>query len=104
MAAGGGGAGVGGAGHRPRRFYPDFEVRSCDGEAERIGISEPSEAEVLVMVRASERPEDFSANLLAPLLVAGGAAIRSSTSARGADAGAAAGAGRRGRGLRGERC
>jgi flagellar assembly factor FliW len=56
----------------PFAFYPDYEVRISDGEAERIGISDPAEAEVLAIVRAAERLEDFCANLLAPLLISRG--------------------------------
>ena len=56
----------------PFAFYSDYEVRISDAEAERIGISDPAAAEVLAIVRAAERLEDFCANLLAPLLISGG--------------------------------
>jgi flagellar assembly factor FliW len=53
----------------PFAFFPDYEVRISDAEAERIGISDPAEADVLVIVRAAEALEDFSVNLLAPILI-----------------------------------
>lgn len=53
----------------PFAFFPDYEVQISDAEAERIGIAEPDEADVLVIVRAAEALEDFSVNLLAPILV-----------------------------------
>jgi flagellar assembly factor FliW len=56
----------------PWNFFASFEVEISDSEAERIGITEPSQAEVLVTVRAGESIEDFRANLRAPILIAGG--------------------------------
>jgi flagellar assembly factor FliW len=56
----------------PWSFFASFEVEISDAEAERIGVSDPSEAEVLVTVRAGESVEDFRANLRAPILIAGG--------------------------------
>lgn len=56
----------------PFAFFPDYEVRISDAEAERIGISDPAEADVLVIVRAAEALEDFSVNLLAPILISRG--------------------------------
>lgn len=56
----------------PFPFFPDYEVRISDAEAERIGVSEPAEADVLVIVRAAGALEDFSVNLLAPILVCRG--------------------------------
>lgn len=53
----------------PFAFFPDYEVSIPDAEAERIGISDPAEADVLVIVRAAETLEEFSVNLLAPILV-----------------------------------
>ena len=51
---------------------PDYEVRISDAEAARIGIADAADADVLAIVRAAERLEDFCANLLAPILVSGG--------------------------------
>jgi flagellar assembly factor FliW len=56
----------------PFPFFPEYEVRLSDAEAERIGVSDPADADVLVIVRAAEELEDFSVNLLAPLIVSGG--------------------------------
>jgi flagellar assembly factor FliW len=56
----------------PFSFFPDYEVVLSDAEAERIGITDPGDAEVLVVVRAAEDPSQISANLLAPILVAAG--------------------------------
>jgi flagellar assembly factor FliW len=56
----------------PFTFFPDYEVVLSDEEAERIGITDPAAAEVLVVVRADEDPGQISANLLAPILVSAG--------------------------------
>jgi len=57
---------------RPWGFFPDYEVELSDSEAERIGVSDPAEAEVYVTVRAAEEAENFSANLRAPIIIADG--------------------------------
>src|ERR671921_319472 len=56
----------------PWNFFSAFAVEISDSEAARIGITDPSEAEVLVTVRAGESLDDFRANLRAPILIAGG--------------------------------
>ena len=56
----------------PFAFFTDYEVRISDAEAARIGIADAADADVLAIVRAAERLEDFCANLLAPILVSGG--------------------------------
>jgi flagellar assembly factor FliW len=56
----------------PWFFFSSYEVEVSDSEAERIGVSDPSQADVYVTVRAGEAIEDFRANLRAPILVAGG--------------------------------
>ncbi len=56
----------------PWFFFSSYEVEVSDSEAERIGVTDPSQAEVLVTVRAGESVEDFRANLRAPILIAGG--------------------------------
>ncbi|HKZ15600.1 MAG TPA: flagellar assembly protein FliW [Solirubrobacterales bacterium] len=56
----------------PFPFFPDYEVVLSDEEAERIGITDPSDALVLVVVRADEDPGAVSANLLAPILISAG--------------------------------
>ncbi len=56
----------------PFPFFPDYEVVLSDAEAERIGVTDPRAADVLVVVRADEDPGKISANLLAPILVSAG--------------------------------
>jgi flagellar assembly factor FliW len=56
----------------PWNFFATFEVEISDSEAARIGVADPSDAEVLVTVRAGESLDDFRANLRAPILIAGG--------------------------------
>jgi flagellar assembly factor FliW len=56
----------------PFTFFPDYEVVLSDAEAERIGISDPADADVLVVVRAADDPGQISANLLAPILISAG--------------------------------
>ncbi len=67
----------------PWNFFPDYEVEISDSEAERIGISDPAQAEVLVTVRAGESLEDFRANLRAPLLISAGRGFQVINEARG---------------------
>jgi|SRR5438309_1773184 len=56
----------------PGLFFANYEVEIPDAEAKRIGIADPSEADVYVTVRAAEAIEDFRANLRAPILVVHG--------------------------------
>ena len=56
----------------PFQFFPEYEVELFDAEAERIGITDPADADVYVTVRAAETLEDFTANLRAPILIAKG--------------------------------
>jgi flagellar assembly factor FliW len=56
----------------PFPFFPDYEVVLSDAEAERTGITDPAETDVLVVVRADADPAAISANLLAPILVSRG--------------------------------
>jgi flagellar assembly factor FliW len=56
----------------PWFFFSSYEVEVSDSEAERIGVTDPSQADVYVTVRAGEAIEDFRANLRAPILVSGG--------------------------------
>ena len=57
---------------RPWGFFPSYEVELSDSEAERIGVSDPAQADVWVTVRAAEQAENFSANLRAPIIIANG--------------------------------
>ena len=56
----------------PFMFFPTYEVEISSTEAERIGITEPEQADVYVTVRAGEQLEDFRANLRAPILISAG--------------------------------
>jgi flagellar assembly factor FliW len=56
----------------PWLFFSDYEVKISTGETARIGVPEGEEPEVWVIVRAAGAPEDFRANLRAPILVYNG--------------------------------
>jgi flagellar assembly factor FliW len=56
----------------PFQFFPTYEVELSDAEAERIGITDPADADVYVTVRAAEALEDFTVNLRAPILMSKG--------------------------------
>ncbi len=56
----------------PWAFFPAYEVVLSDEEAHRIGVTDPSQAEVWVTVRAAPAIEDFIVNLRAPILIAAG--------------------------------
>src|SRR3954451_145630 len=57
---------------KPWSFFPTYEVELSDSEAERIGVSDPGEADVFVTVRATEEAKNFSANLRAPIIISSG--------------------------------
>ena len=56
----------------PWKFFEDYAVELSDSDEERIGITDPSSAQVYVTVRAAEAIEDFTANLRAPILLVEG--------------------------------
>ena len=56
----------------PWYFFSSYEVEVSDAEAERIGVTDPSQADVYVTVRATGAAADFTANLRAPIVIAGG--------------------------------
>ncbi len=56
----------------PRQFFPSFALEVSNADLERLGISDPSQADVYVTVRAADSLEDFRANQRAPILVARG--------------------------------
>jgi flagellar assembly factor FliW len=58
----------------PHRFFADFAVEVVDEDAERLGLETSSAMDVYVTVRAAPAPEDFTANLRAPILVRAGQA------------------------------
>jgi flagellar assembly factor FliW len=53
----------------PWLFVTDYEVRVPDEDARRLGLFDPTEAEILCVVRAAARLEDFTINLAAPIVV-----------------------------------
>jgi flagellar assembly factor FliW len=53
----------------PFVFFQSYEVEISSAEADRIGITDPEQADVYVTVRAGEQLEDFRANLRAPILI-----------------------------------
>jgi flagellar assembly factor FliW len=56
----------------PWSFFPDYAIELSDDEAARIGVTDPSQARVLVVVRVGPTAQECFANLKAPILVAGG--------------------------------
>ena len=59
---------------RPWAFFPDYEVVLSDDEAASLGLHGDAPADIWVTVRATERVEDFTVNLRAPIVVAPGTA------------------------------
>src|SRR5258705_7306231 len=53
----------------PFPFFPNYEPELDDTTAERLGINAADDAIVLVIVTLGERPEDATANLMAPIVV-----------------------------------
>jgi flagellar assembly factor FliW len=53
----------------PWLFFPDYEVRVPDEDAARLELSDPHDADILCVVRAAERLEDFTVNLAAPVIL-----------------------------------
>jgi flagellar assembly factor FliW len=53
----------------PLAFFADYEIELSDADLARVGAPD---AEVWVVVRAGAELSDFSANLHAPIVVAGG--------------------------------
>ena len=56
----------------PWAFFADYAVDRPDDEAERLGVSDASQAKVLVVVRVGSTPQECFANLKAPIVVASG--------------------------------
>jgi flagellar assembly factor FliW len=53
----------------PWVFYPEYEFELDNGMAERLGLSEASDAVVFAVVTLRDRPEDSTMNLLGPIVV-----------------------------------
>ncbi|MFT4034417.1 MAG: flagellar assembly protein FliW [Patulibacter sp.] len=56
----------------PWQVFVDYEVQLSDAEATRIGVPDPATTTVYVTVRATERQEECTVNLRAPILISGG--------------------------------
>jgi flagellar assembly factor FliW len=56
----------------PWLFFATFEVRVSDEDARRLGLDAPEQAQILCVVRAAERLEDFTVNLVAPIVIHSG--------------------------------
>ena len=68
----------------PHQFFSDFAVELIEEDAERLGLDATTGADVYVTVRASDKLEEFTANLKAPILVRGGKAYQVINQAPGA--------------------
>ena len=60
----------------PLRFFDSFAVQLADEDAERLELDDVTAVAVYVTVRAAPKPEDFTANLKAPILVRSGQAYQ----------------------------
>jgi flagellar assembly factor FliW len=69
----------------PHRFFADFAVEVVDDDVERLGLDDSGSMDVYVTVRAAPAPEDFTANLRAPILVRAGQAWQVINQAPGCD-------------------
>jgi flagellar assembly factor FliW len=55
----------------PWLFFGNYEVEVSDEDAEKLHLDGPANADILCVVRASDRLEDFTVNLRGPLVVNG---------------------------------
>jgi flagellar assembly factor FliW len=53
----------------PWLFFPDYEVKIADEDAEALELEGPEAANIFCVVRAGGGVDDFTVNLLAPLVV-----------------------------------
>jgi len=53
----------------PAPFFPDYAPEVDDETGRRLGLADPADALVLLVVTPGERPEDATANLFAPIVV-----------------------------------
>jgi len=59
----------------PWLFFADYEVRVPDEDARRLELADPGDADIFVVVRATERLEEFTVNLAGPVIVHAGARL-----------------------------
>ena len=55
----------------PWAFFPDFDLELTRADAERLAGTDPAETSLYVTVRAAEGGAGYSANLRAPIVIAG---------------------------------
>jgi flagellar assembly factor FliW len=53
----------------PHVFFPDYAPELDDASVERLGLTDPGDALLLVVLTLGERVEDATANLLAPIVI-----------------------------------
>jgi flagellar assembly factor FliW len=53
----------------PWLFFPAYEVRVPDEDANRLQLDSPAQASIFCIVRATEHVEDMTANLAAPVIL-----------------------------------
>lgn len=56
----------------PYQFFSTFSLQMAAEDRERTGIEDTADAKLYVTVRATPNPLDITANLRAPLVIAGG--------------------------------
>jgi flagellar assembly factor FliW len=56
----------------PWLFFGDYEVRVSDDEARRLGLSDAGDAYIVCVVRAAEQLDEFTINLVSPLVINAG--------------------------------
>ncbi len=53
----------------PFIYYPDYEFDLDDATAQRLGICERDDIQVLCIITLHDRPEEATANLLGPIVI-----------------------------------
>lgn len=53
----------------PGSFFPDYAPEIDDAWAERLGLTDAADAQVLLVVTVGDTPRDATVNLLAPIVV-----------------------------------
>jgi flagellar assembly factor FliW len=56
----------------PWLFFSDYDVRISDDEAARLGLADAGDAYIVCVVRAAEMLDDFTINLVSPLVIHAG--------------------------------
>ncbi len=56
----------------PWLFFSNYEVRLSDDEAARLGLSDAGDAYIVCVVRAAEHLDEFTINLVSPLVINAG--------------------------------